>query len=122
MHSAQITAEFELDERGQPRGTSFGGVNYYTVKLRLQNAPANTYAVTYRLHESFIDPVREARDRERGFAEVVQTYGDFTVQAKVRARDGLQMVARDLVEALRDRYRDGATPAIYEAIEDLSRR
>ena len=116
-----LIATFDLDEAGQPRFIRHGDRKHYGIRLRIAEPPPDTYAVTYLLHETYYDPVRESRDRVSGFAEDLTSYGDFTVQAKIRTRDGVQTVATPLSRALTDGHAPNLTPPIASAIEEIRR-
>src|SRR5262245_23996833 len=82
--TAELVARFVTDQSGQPIYDSFGDKRHYHIELSVRNAPADTYAVTYHLHSSYFDPIRECSDKKSGFREQITSYGDYTVQAKVR--------------------------------------
>jgi hypothetical protein len=114
-----IKATFELDEDGRPRLIQDGDLKHYKIRLSVDNAPDDAYAVTYVLHETYYDPVRESRDNKAGFTEVLTSYGDFTVQAKIRTRQGVTTVATPLSSALTAGHEARVTPAIAEALRDI---
>ena len=87
--------------------------------MQVDNAPNDTYAVTYLLHPTYYDPVRESRDRSEGFAEDLTSYGDFTVHAKIRSREGVMTVSAPLSTALETGYGAQLTPAIAAALDDI---
>jgi hypothetical protein len=118
---ASIVATFELDANGLPQFVQRGELKHYRMRLSLDQPPSDTYAVTYALHETYYDPVRESRDKASGFGENLTSYGDFTVQAKVRTRDGVLNVAAPLSGALANGHSQDLTPAITAAIEDIRR-
>jgi hypothetical protein len=122
MVTPKLTAQFDLDPTGQPKSLLRGSTRHYDIRLQLVGAPQDTYAVTYQLHDSYYDPVREARDPETRFSEHLTSYGDFTVNAKIRSRQGVFTVALPLSEALRDGHSSSMSPAIRAAIEELSTR
>ena len=72
--------------------------------------------VARSMHETYYDPVRESRDRASGFAEDLTSYGDFTVQAKIRTRDGVETVATPLSRALTSGHAPNLTPPIASAL------
>ena len=96
-----ITAEFVEGPQG-PEGFKHEGVEFFRIRLGVSDLPDSTYAVTYTLHDTFFDPVREAREKT-GFMEEIETYGDFTVYAKVRTRQGVVSLKRQLSEALAEK-------------------
>ena len=119
MPSPVIKATFELDEMGRPEAIRRGNLKHYRIRLHIENAPDDTYAVTYMLHESYYKPVRESRDRAAGFAEDLTSYGDFTVQAKVRSREGVATIATPLSAALEAGHGAPLPPEIKSALEDI---
>ena len=119
MPSPVIKATFELDNEGRPTFTQRGERRHYRIRLRIDNTPNDTYAVTYTLHETYYDPVRESRDRAAGFAEDLTSYGDYTVQAKVRSKDGVATVATPLSAALVAGHGAHLPPEIESALEDI---
>ena len=122
MTSPQITATFVLDANGVPERIESGNLTHYKIRLKVDNAPEDTYAVTYRLHDSYHTPVREAIDRATLFAEDLTSYGDYSVQAKVRTRDGAFSVARDLSRALEAGHADALTGPIVTALNEIKGR
>jgi hypothetical protein len=117
-----IKAVFELDENGRPTFTRRGNLKHYRIRLHVENVPDDTYAVTYKLHDTYYDPVRESRDRNAGFAEDLTSYGDFTVQAKVRSKEGAVTLATPLSAALEAGHRAQLLPEIASALEVIRSR
>jgi hypothetical protein len=114
-----IKAKFELDEEGHPRFVSRGDVKHFRINLHVENVPDDTYAVTYLLDDTYYDPARESRDQSGGFSEVVTSFGDFTVQAKVRSRGGVTTVATPLSAALEAGHGERLLPEIEEAVKAI---
>jgi hypothetical protein len=114
-----IVATFELDDNGQPKFVARGDRKHYYIRLSLDQPPSDTYAVTYILHETYYDPVRESRDRATGFGEDPTSYGDYTVQAKVRTPERLLTEAVTLSSALANGHQQHLTPPIAAAIADI---
>jgi len=114
-----IRATFELDENGRPVVIQRGDLKHYRIRLHLENAPDDAYAVTYLLDETYYNPVRESRDSATGFAEEFTSYGDFTVQAKVRSKEGVVPVAAPLSAALEAGYGTSVSPEIEQALKDI---
>jgi hypothetical protein len=119
MDTPVIKATFTLDQEGRPVVVERGDLKHYQIKLRVENVPEDTYAVTYLLDESYYDPVREARDRDTGFAEDLMSYGDYTVQAKVRSREGVAAVAIPLSAALEAGHGKDSSAEIASALNDI---
>jgi hypothetical protein len=114
--SPVIKATFELDEKGLPAFIERGDRKHYRIRLHVENVPDDTYAVTYKLHETYYDPVRESRDRAAGFTEDLTSYGDFTVQAKIRSKEGVATVATPLSAALEAGHGAQLPPEIESAL------
>jgi hypothetical protein len=114
-----IKATFQLDEKGQPVFVRQADLKHYRIRLHVENVPDDTYAVTYLLDESYHNPVREARDGEGGFSEDLTSYGDYTVQAKIRSREGILTVAAPLSAALEAGQAMDASPEIVSALQEI---
>jgi hypothetical protein len=119
-----LIARFSLDEAGTPRRErpSRKAELHYIVILQIERAPGALASVTYKLDDTFIEPVREV-DQPPRFLEEVWTYGDFDIIATLHWSNGREArIARPLVEMLRDGHRADMRPAIEAAIENLRRR
>ncbi|MBZ5614667.1 MAG: hypothetical protein LAO23_11710 [Acidobacteriia bacterium] len=114
-----IKAVFELDEKGQPAFVEGTDHRHYRIRLHVENVPEDTYAVTYLLHETYYNPVRESRDRTVGFTEDLTSYGDYTVQAKIRSREGIIAVATQLSAALAAGHAGYVSPEIESALKEI---
>jgi hypothetical protein len=119
MLTPAIRATFKLDEKGEPEFIQQGNFKHYRISLQVENPPQDTYAVTYILHETYYDPVLESRDRKSGFAEELTSYGDYTLQAKIRTRDRVETLAIPLSAALERAYADNRTSQIEAALRDI---
>jgi hypothetical protein len=117
-----IRATFELDEAGNPTAVKSGDLRHYHIKLHVDGVPPDTYAVTYLLDPSYHSAVREVRNRKTSFEEHLTSYGDYTVQAKIRARDGVMTVAVPLSAALAESYGKTPSPAIANALREIAER
>ena len=82
--------KLKLSNYAKPEPQS-GGQNYYRWKVFV-DAPESVMAeikeVEYTLHPTFPDPVRTSRDRNDRFALEASGWGEFTILAKVRLKDG----------------------------------
>jgi hypothetical protein len=116
---ASIVATFELDGKGRPKFTKHDDLKHYCIRLSLDQPPPDAYAVTYILHETYYDPVRESRDRATSFGEDLTSYGDFTVQAKVRTPERVLTLAVPLSTALTNGHHQHLTQPIAGAIDDI---
>jgi hypothetical protein len=115
-----IKATFELDAVGAPTAIESGELRHYHIKLRVDDVPAGTYAVTYTLDDSYYDAVREVRNSEAGFEERLTSYGDYTVQAKIRTPNGVTTVAVPLSTALSEGSGEALNSAIADALHDIA--
>lgn len=120
MSTPTIRATFELDAAGRPTAVETGDLRHYHIRLRVDGAPPDTYAVTYVLDPSYHSAVREVRASEAGFEEHLTSYGDYTVQAKIRARDGVTTVAVPLSTALAQSHGKAPSSAIAEALQNIA--
>jgi len=114
-----IKATFQLDEQGKPEMIHKKDLKNYRIRLQIEGAPDDTYAVTYVLHETYYEPVRESRDYYTGFPEDLTSYGDYNVQAKIRTKSGILTVASLLSEALKAGHKGEMTPDIETALKDI---
>jgi hypothetical protein len=114
-----IRATFDLDESGMPTAVEAGNRKHYRIKLHVDGAPPDTYAVTYVLDPTYLSPVREVRNTGDFFEEELFSYGDYTVQAKIRSRDGVMTVAVPLARALAESY-EQPSRAITSAIHEIA--
>jgi len=119
INNPQIVASFVLDEDGKPKEQMLGDCKHYEIQLSVRNTPPGTYAVTYFLHPTYYDSVREVRDRDSNFKEDLTSYGDYEVQAKVRSPECRPLIKRTLYDALADSYAEAANPAIVRALDDI---
>jgi hypothetical protein len=122
MTGSRLEAQFVLGSDGSPLVVADDKTNHYEIQLRVAEPPPGTYAVTYQLHDTYYDPVRESRSREQGFAEEITSYGDFEVQARVRGKDRTVATASLLSEALRRGHAGGMNESIERAIREIQKR
>src|SRR5262249_17412858 len=80
---------------------------HYRIKLWVEGAPTDTRSVTYRLHESYGEPLREV-SRGPSYDEEITSYGDFTLKALIRQPQDFDVVSVGLLDALRETY--GSSP------------
>ncbi|NJN63524.1 MAG: hypothetical protein HC882_00720 [Acidobacteria bacterium] len=119
MSKPTLVAKFLLDSHGAPQVAYRGDPAHYRIELAVTNAPADTYAVTYELHESYYEPVRESRRRGDQFSEEITSYGDYEVRATVRGKARSQVVVAELSEALRRGHGRNPSPALAKALRDI---
>ena len=122
MQQKNLVARFKLDRSGQPEMLQSGGTTHYKIRIGVESPPDDTYAVTYRLHDSYYNPLRESRDKEARFEEELTSYGDYLVRADVRTLHRVESLAGSLSEALRRGHREDSNPAIIHAIDEIERR
>ncbi len=112
----RICAEFVLDKEGKEPVEIEG--KSYRIKLFIEGAPEDTHAVTYKLHESYYDPLREAREHPQ-FEEEITSFGDFSVRAVIRRKKQSEEISEKLSTALLRRYGDNPSPRINSAIQQI---
>lgn len=113
-----IRAELELSPAGEPVTETIRGTRYFKVRLFLADAPPDAYAVTYELHESYYDRVREVR-KGPDFSETIFTYGDYDVRAYVRTRGGVRPLVANLSAALRQSH-PHPSPSMARAMKEIA--
>lgn len=116
-----ILAHFALDGSGRPRSTQANDRRHYSITLRVDGTPSDTYAVTYQLHDSYYNPSRESRLRTNGFSEEITSYGNYTVQAKVRSATHVSTTASSLYHALQRGHGPSPSQSVAEAMEYIRR-
>jgi hypothetical protein len=121
MHNdVKLRAEFIMSAPGKPEvDTSFRGSRVYSIRLFVENAPEDVYAVTYELHKSYYDRMRDVR-KGPSFEERVTSYGDFEIRAHVRGKTGARLVIENLAQALRDSHASSDSPAVQRALRDIA--
>jgi len=97
--------------------------DHFKILLSIGDLPGHAYSVTYRLHESFYNPVREVFEKkEFGFPLQISTYGEFLVRAEINSPSGVSTVAQSLTAALRERYGDSCPLEIDQVIKQMQIR
>jgi hypothetical protein len=91
---------------------------HYKIEIRIKGAPAGTYAVTYKLHESFPNPIQEVR-QEPDFPLRIFSYGDFLVIAEVRTPRRTYTVSAALSAALQKIHTRDSSPEILKALSAI---
>lgn len=119
--SGEVRAEFELDEGGKPAFIQGKRLKHYKIRLSVDAVPDQAQSVTYRLHDSYKNPVREVFRGERGghFDESITSFGDFDVQ--VSPSGSYRASSKRLSDALRESARRlaGDLRAIEDALRDI---
>jgi len=123
MKTPKLVARFLPDEAGRPKVVKSDGTKHFTIELLVKDAPKDAFGVTYTLHDSYYDPVREVLgEAASGFPEEVTSYGDYRVRARVRSSDGSFPVSAKLSEALRAFYGEELPPEIADAIQTIEKK
>jgi YEATS family len=117
-----VTASFVLDAQQHLQTIQQQKYVHYRIKLNILDYPPSTYAVTYRLHQSYRNPIREIRSPgvTEGFPLNITTYGDFDVRAEIRTSERSYRISRRISEALRATYSQARSPEIEKAIEQIA--
>lgn len=119
----KLRAEFVVDPTGEPMAVPGKTATHYKIRLFVEGAPASTTRVTYTLHESYRQPVRDVPFGVKDFEEQITSYGNYTVKATVRTREGVRLLSIDLAEALREHYASArAGSRVEEAIAAIAER
>jgi|ERR1051326_3061509 restriction endonuclease Mrr len=119
MTNAEIVARFVLDNDERPEFITRGDQKHYKIEIHVANAPLDTYAVTYELHETYYDPIRESRDISNAFSTRITSYGDFRLQARLRTRTRVDAIASQLSSALRRGHLSDLSLDVSRALEDI---
>lgn len=127
----RIKAVFELDDDGKPIYVQGKRLRHYKIKLSAEGMPDPVAAVTFKLHESYRDPVREVfkgSESDAPFTETITSYGDFEVavspsgQFSSESSSGLVCdTIQRLSDALHESARtlDGDAQSIDDALRDI---
>src|SRR5262249_23465245 len=121
MQPPQLKAEFLLDENGHPKKIEGDKRTHYEVKISIAGTPKGAYGVTYRLHPTYLDPVREVLREGGDFSENITTYGDYELAAKIRTDTGNFTVRDSLADALTRTYGASPTTPIANALQTLKK-
>lgn len=116
----QPVARFQLDDRGCPYFDDVDGVRHFWIGLSLNTPDRERIRwVEYRLHSSFHHRVRFSDEPENDFADVIQTYGDFTVRVIVNIDERKFEEKMKLSALLRAGHAGDTTPEIEAAINRI---
>jgi hypothetical protein len=113
---SNLKASFVLDSNGKPIGRSTGN---YEIKVSVDNAPEDAYATTYRLHDSYYDPIREAYSKEDGFTQDITSYGDYIITARIRTKSSPIEIKESLYNALLKTHGNDTDPVILKALDEI---
>jgi hypothetical protein len=120
----RVTATFETDEQGSPAFVESDGRKNYKIAIEVQNAPADTYAATFELDDTYYDPRRTLQVEADGkFRLRTTTYHDFDVVVRLRTKRGEMPLINNLARALQDsRKQTAASRSVDEAIAYIADR
>jgi len=118
MNEPKIRAAFVLDSQKRPLFSDDGHHVHYRVKLWLEDAPSDAHTVTYKLHDSYAEPLREVRQGPH-YEEELTSYGDYVIKALVRCKKDFDVVSAGLLSALRETYVGNKNAEISSALEVL---
>ena len=121
----KIAAKFVLDSEGHPvvvKASAESELKHYKIELFLVDPPSSAESVTYELHSSYYDPVREVvRSSENDpFVEPITSYGDYTIRS-LASGSTAPLDQTTLSGALRRGHQGQAIPGtpLWAAISDL---
>lgn len=115
----RILARFILDENENPFFKQGKKYKHYKVTIYIQSPPSETFAVTYELHESYSNPAREVFDKKTNFELTLTSYGDYSINAKLREKSYNRFITRGLFEALNDNYKQTNNRHIMQGLMDI---
>ncbi len=115
----RLVAEFNRDKNGDPLSISSGGLNHYSLALKVKDAPASVRRVTYHLDPTYSEPVRIVNARVADFEEPMTTYGDFEVTVEYEAEGKPEKTTLKLSKALADGLAVDATDSCKRALEEI---
>ncbi len=125
---AGLGAHFVLDSDGAStviQSSTTPDLKHYKINLFTFEAPSTAQSVTYELHSTYYDPLREVvrKSDDDQFVEPITSYGDYEIRVAVSGSTG-DVATVWLSDALRQGHRDALEPesAIAKAIQDLERR
>ena len=121
MSQATVRAEFIKDDVAGVRYFQNSRHRHYKIRLWVDGAPEDTYAVTYMLDSTYRDPVREVRDDPQ-FCLDTTTFGDYDLTVHVRRKRLTEKFQVRLSDALAASYPpEQRTPEVAAAIEEIRR-
>lgn len=114
-----LKAEFILD-KGKPDFFRGKKENHYKIRLYLDDVPDDVNIVTYRLDDTYYDPIREAVNKKNSFECNITSYGDYEIKINALGKNGNYSASRKLSEALEDYYHEHRrTNEILNVIEEI---
>ncbi|MBX3225382.1 MAG: hypothetical protein KF795_33060 [Labilithrix sp.] len=119
LQKPNLRASFVLGADNRPEYVERDGLRHYKIRLCVEGAPVESASVTYRLHSSYWDPVREVFDPEHSFAENFTSYGDFNVSASVSGSSRAGLILDGQLSDLLEASHGNSDKAIADAITDI---
>jgi hypothetical protein len=111
----RIRAAFVVDRWHRPLFSDDGRFTHYRIRLWVEGAPGDTLSVTYRLHESYTETLREVKDGP-GFEEEITAYADFPLSVLLRSARDFAVASTGLLDALRETYGSGPGADVAAAL------
>jgi hypothetical protein len=116
---AELKARFIMNEVGKPKYISSDNVRHYAIELFVEGAPKDAIGVTYQLHETYFDPLREAHDASHDFLVEITSYGDYDIVATLRTKPYSTRIKNSLYDALKGTYGETTDQYILMALNDI---
>jgi hypothetical protein len=118
-----IRVEFILDDQGNPQASTHKDRlgterRHYGIRMWLASPPSDAWGVTFKLHESYYDPVRETTGPDFSFETT--TYGDYKIRARIFGKKFVSEVSVNLSDALRASYANPGNSKVIEAIDEIA--
>jgi hypothetical protein len=124
MAEPELLIRLTTDAEGRPLVVSGNTpFTHYGVEFEVENPPEDTYAATFELDSTNVNPVRTLPPDSNGkFRLVTSTSGDYPVVVRLRTKHGREVT---LKESVAKALRKGAvgftvTPAYLDALNDIA--
>jgi hypothetical protein len=120
MTTPKLLAEFQLDEN-KPIAIHIAGQTHFRIRLFLKDVPSGVNSVTYQLHHSYPNAIREVPVGVPNFSELISSYGDYNITVILRdtSSSTLSLISTPLSSALEENYKDTPSAEIRAAIEKI---
>ena len=116
----EISVRLVLDDQGNPVVIKSGNVSHYKIEVATENIPDDVYAANYQLHESYISPFREEREKENSFKFKTTTYGDYSIAASLLGKKKNYLTSTQISKALAKSHKDElGNSKIKEALDHI---
>ncbi len=119
MEEPRILAEFITDSNGAPESLQGKSRKHYRMRLFMQGLAKDTSRVTYKLDDTYLEPVRYVPMGVPRFEEEITAYSTYPVMAMVNRGERVEVVTRDLAAALEEAHGSAATPPVRSAIDEI---